>query len=95
MRYSILLVAVLVTPLAAQQSKPIDPANFDTACAPCSHFFRYANGRWLDRVQIPGDQPGRGAFHELQEDNFAALREVLTSSRTRVAVRCATSTGRT
>ncbi|MGH7518271.1 MAG: M13 family metallopeptidase [Gemmatimonadales bacterium] len=75
-----LLLALLAAPVSAQQPKPIDPANFDTTCAPCRDFFTYANGGWLKRTSIPGDQPGWGAFNELQEQNFEALREVLTTA---------------
>ena len=77
LRYYAPLLVFLAAPLAAQQSKPIDPANLDTTCAPCRDFFAYANGGWLKRTSIPGDQPGWGAFNELQEANFDALRQVL------------------
>ena len=72
--------AVSAVSASAQQPKPIDPTNFDTICAPCRDFFTYANGGWLKRTSIPGDQPGWGAFNELQEQNFEALREVLTTA---------------
>jgi putative endopeptidase len=77
LRYCTPLLVLLAAPLAAQQTKPLDPANFDTTCAPCRDFFAYANGGWLKRTTIPADQPGWGAFNELQEANFAALRQVL------------------
>jgi hypothetical protein len=35
-RYCMPLMVLLAAPLAAQQTKPIDPANFDTTCAPRS-----------------------------------------------------------
>jgi putative endopeptidase len=67
--------------LAAQgQTKPIDPANIDSTCAPCKNFFRYANGGWLKRTEIPGDQPRWGSFSELQEKNYADLKDVLTDA---------------
>jgi putative endopeptidase len=73
--------ADLATSLLAQgQTKPIDPANIDTTCAPCKNFFRYANGGWLKRSEIPGDQPRWGSFNELQEQNYAALQDVLTEA---------------
>ncbi|HET6798200.1 MAG TPA: M13 family metallopeptidase, partial [Gemmatimonadales bacterium] len=73
--------AALATSLLAQgQTKPIDPANIDTTCAPCKNFFRYANGGWLKRSEIPGDQPRWGSFNELQEQNYAALQDVLTEA---------------
>jgi putative endopeptidase len=75
-------LSAAVTPsLAAQsQSRPIDPANIDTGCAPCQDFFQYANGGWIERSEIPGDLPRWGSFNELQEQNFAALQGVLTEA---------------
>jgi putative endopeptidase len=67
--------------LAAQtQIKPIDPANIDSTCQPCGDFFQYANGGWLKRSEIPGDLPRWGSFNELQEQNYAALQDVLTEA---------------
>jgi putative endopeptidase len=76
-----LLSTLVASSLAAQgQTKPIDPANLDTTCAPCKDFFQYANGGWLKRNSIPGDQPRWGSFNELQEQNYAALRDVLSEA---------------
>jgi putative endopeptidase len=75
------LCTVLSTPLYGQvQRKPIDPVNLDTTCSPCKDFFQYANGGWLKRSEIPGDQPRWGSFNELQEQNYAALEGVLTEA---------------
>jgi putative endopeptidase len=75
------LLICFCSPLAAQkQTKPLDPSNRDTTCAPCKDFYQYANGGWLSRNEIPGDQPLWGSFNELQEQNYAALREVLTQA---------------
>ena len=76
-----LFSAALTGSLAAQaQTKPIDPANIDTSCAPCKDFFQFANGGWLQRSEIPGDLPRWGSFNELQEQNYAALKDVLTEA---------------
>src|SRR5687767_8561306 len=76
-----LLVILMASDLAGQaQSKPIDPANIDRTCHPCQDFFQYANGGWLQRSEIPGDLPRWGSFNELQEQNYAALQEVLTEA---------------
>ena len=78
-----LFSAALTASLTAQsQIKPIDPANLDTTCSPCKDFFQYANGGWLKRSEIPGDQPRWGSFNELQEQNYAALKDVLTEAAT-------------
>jgi putative endopeptidase len=82
-----LSLLISATLLGQGQTKPIDPANLDTTCSPCKDFFQYANGGWLKRSEIPGDQPRWGSFNELQEQNYAALRDVLTE-----AVRNAAST---
>src|SRR5687767_7064323 len=76
-----MMCGTLAAPLAGQgQTKPIDPANLDTTCAPCQDFFHYANGAWIKRNNIPGDQPRWGSFNELQEQNYAALEDVLTDA---------------
>jgi putative endopeptidase len=76
-----LFSAALASSLSGQtQARPIDPANIDTACAPCRDFFQFANGGWLQRSEIPGDLPRWGSFNELQEQNFAALQQVLTEA---------------
>ncbi|MDQ3224552.1 MAG: M13 family metallopeptidase, partial [Gemmatimonadota bacterium] len=73
--------AAFTASLAGQtQVKPIDPANIDTTCAPCKDFFQYANGGWIERSEIPGDLPRWGSFNELQEQNYAALQNVLTEA---------------
>ncbi|HEV2083905.1 MAG TPA: M13 family metallopeptidase [Gemmatimonadales bacterium] len=78
-----LFCAALTASLTAQsQIKPIDPANLDTTCSPCKNFFQYANGGWLKRSEIPGDQPRWGSFNELQDQNYAALKDVLTEAAT-------------
>ena len=78
-----LFCTALTASLTAQSPiKPIDPANLDTTCSPCTNFFQYANGGWLKRSEIPGDQPRWGSFNELQEQNYAALKDVLTEAAT-------------
>ena len=75
-----ILCGVVTGVLAAQQTKPIDPANLDSTCAPCQDFFQYANGGWIARSTIPDDQPRWGSFNELQEANYAAIQDVLTEA---------------
>jgi len=47
--------------------KFIDRANMDTTVSPGENFFRYANGAWLKKATIPGDQTRWGSFNELAE----------------------------
>jgi putative endopeptidase len=57
-------IAVSLTTVALAADKPqfgtwgYDSAGADLKTKPGDDFFRYANGAWLDRTQIPGDKPG-------------------------------------
>src|SRR5262245_43598471 len=62
---------------APAQTRPLDPANRDTSCSACEDFYRWANGGWIKRTPIPGDQPWWSAFHELQDRNYSDLHGLL------------------
>jgi len=62
---------------APAQTRPLDPTNRDTTCAACEDFYRWANGGWIKRTPIPGDQPWWSAFHELQDRNYTDLHGLL------------------
>ncbi|WP_420583152.1 M13 family metallopeptidase [Reichenbachiella sp.] len=49
----------------------------DTTVAPNNDFYRYANGGWLDKTEIPSDRSAWGSFHELFEYNEKVLSFVL------------------
>ncbi|MEO9853476.1 MAG: M13 family metallopeptidase [Reichenbachiella sp.] len=49
----------------------------DTTVAPNQNFYRYANGGWLDKTEIPADRSAWGSFHELFENNEKVLSFVL------------------
>ena len=45
----------------------IDTTNFDRSVRPQDDFFRFVNGGWLRKTEIPGDATGVGAFQELSD----------------------------
>ena len=63
-------------PQIAQNSPPIDPKNMDTSVKPGDDFFRYANGAWIKRTEIPPEYSLWGAFNELIERNNDALHTI-------------------
>ncbi len=64
---ALLLLAPSCIPLARAADAPpatlkygtwgFDLSGMDTATKPGDDFFRYANGTWLDKTQIPSDKP--------------------------------------
>lgn len=51
--------------------------NMDTTVSPREDFYRYANGGYLKRTQIPAEESRWGVFGELQERNTHRLREIM------------------
>lgn len=73
----------------AQQKPGINVSYMDKNVKPSDDFFRYVNGSWLDKTEIPGDKTRWGSFDELREntnnDALAILKQAaanknLTSS---------------
>ncbi|HEY0995987.1 MAG TPA: M13 family metallopeptidase [Gemmatimonadaceae bacterium] len=63
-----------------QQGTPalgVDSTNFDRAVRPQDDFFRFVNGGWLARSEIPADRSRWGAFDQLREQSREALHTIL------------------
>src|SRR6266436_9362943 len=63
-------------PQTEQNPPPLDPKNMDTSVKPGDDFFRYANGAWIKRTEIPPEYSRWGAFNELIERNNDALHVI-------------------
>src|ERR1051325_8411292 len=79
-----LILILSLTAFAQSTGKPqygawgFDTEGADLKTRPGDDFFRYANGAWLDRVQIPADKPGyslRLAMSDLTEQRLHDLME--------------------
>jgi putative endopeptidase len=66
-------------PALARQSDVhgIDVANMDLAVSPEVDFYRFANGGWLDRVDIPGDRGFVAVRTEINDRAIAQQLELL------------------
>jgi putative endopeptidase len=64
------------------KSLGIDTTNFDRSVRPQDDFFRFVNGGWLKRTEIPSDASSWGAFNELREGSRTALHTILDSALT-------------
>ncbi|HYI25934.1 MAG TPA: M13 family metallopeptidase [Thermomicrobiales bacterium] len=58
----------VASPVATTESwNGIQIADMDLSVDPGDDFFRFANGGWIDRSEIPPDSPTWGAFEEVAE----------------------------
>src|SRR5579859_7417797 len=74
-RKSVLLL--LAAPLLIAQ---IDRANLDPTCKPCTDFWRYANGGWMDKNPIPARFARWGTFAVVADANRERLRAILEAA---------------
>jgi putative endopeptidase len=61
----------------------INPANMDKSVRPQDDFFRFVNGNWLKKNEIPASEVGWGSFAELQENNQNILKGILEEAAKR------------
>jgi putative endopeptidase len=62
-----------------------DSAGADIAVKPGDNFFRYANGTWIDKTQIPADKPAyslRLAMTDLTEQRLHEMMEAISQNET-------------
>src|SRR5688500_1664532 len=59
------------------ESHGIDVANMDLTVSPRADFYRFANGGWLDRVEIPGDRGFVAVRTEINDRAIAQQLELL------------------
>jgi putative endopeptidase len=62
-----------------QQSPMIQRAYLDTTCSPCTDFWRFANGAWVDSARIPPDRGVWGRDAGIRERNEIVIRALLDS----------------
>jgi putative endopeptidase len=84
---TLLLAALCLSPLAYAADAPpaklkygawgFDLTGMDAATKPGDDFFRYANGTWLDKTQIPPDKPAYSMRIIMTDFTEQRLREIL------------------
>ena len=86
---SLAIVSLLSLDASAQQAKPKNPGIdldlMDKSVKPGDDFFRYVNGTWFDKTQIPADKTRWGSFDELRQntdnDALAILKEAAANKK--------------
>ncbi len=60
-----------------------DLSTMDQRVKPGDDFFLYANGRWLDKVEIPADRVGTGSFLDLQIQSENRMKDLVADLKSR------------
>jgi len=77
-----LLSAIAAVTLSGQSAphSGVYPEEMDPTCKPCTDFWRYVNGAWLDKNPIPADQSAWGQGALLRQANRERLQTILDSA---------------
>ncbi|MGM1018699.1 MAG: M13 family metallopeptidase [Actinomycetota bacterium] len=59
----------------------LDTHEFSSTIRPQDDLYRYVNGGWIDRTEIPGDKARWGSFHLLAEQAEADVRAIIEESQ--------------
>lgn len=84
--YLLLIPAIMAFNASlSQEKKPgIDTSFMDKSVKPSDDFFRYVNGTWLDKTEIPNDKTRWGSFDELAQntdkDALTILKEAANNT---------------
>jgi predicted metalloendopeptidase len=83
MRRTLLVFLVLLSGSLSGQTgshSGIHREDMDQTCQPCTDFWRYVNGGWLDKNPIPARAGSWGTFSVLADANLERLRAILEAA---------------
>jgi putative endopeptidase len=66
-------------------SSGIDTTDLDPEVRAQDDLFRHANGRWIDRTEIPSDKARYGSFYILAEEAEKAVRDIIEEAQSAAA----------
>jgi len=76
----VLLFAVAALSGQSVSRSGIHVADMDPTCKPCTDFWRYVNGGWMDKNPIPADKSGWGTFGVLADANRERMKTILDAA---------------
>ena len=72
----------------------LEAASFDKTVRPQDDLFRFVNGGWLARTEIPADKPAYGGFYEAFDRSQEQLKVLVEAAASRPARRGVATTRR-
>jgi putative endopeptidase len=88
-RFNLILFALFAVCLAHAQAPENNPATaaktlpgfdvnvIDRSVDPCTNFYKFSCGKWLEKNPVPAEYPSWGRFDELYERNIGVLKQIL------------------
>src|SRR5690606_28714453 len=61
----------------SKESHGINTSYMDRSVKPSEDFFRFVNGAWLDKVEIPADRTRWGSFDELRKNTDEDVKAIM------------------
>lgn len=55
--------------------------NIDTTTSPAKDFYKFVNGNWMEKTEIPADEGAWGSFNELRKKSEHDMRAVLEEAQ--------------
>ena len=77
---SALCVTLLFSCEEQKEVHGIHTENMDKSVKASEDFFRYVNGAWLDKTEIPSDRTSWGSFNELRQNTDADVLRIMNSA---------------
>ena len=79
---------------APKTKSGINLENFDKKTRANDDFYRYVNGAWLDKTQIPNDKTSWGSFEELYENTNKDVAKILKEASSNPSYKSNTDEGK-